>query len=271
MKPLMLADCHCHSLHSFDGRDSIAQMLRSASDKGAIALTITDHFETGCYNTPEQCDIERIKASAADVHGLRAQSAASPLLLRGIELGQPLSDLTQAMSALTAVEYDLVLGSVHIFTNGEDLYYYDFSVTDPVATYNRYLDELLTTLDWGHFDALAHLTYPRRYMLRDNALPDLSLFAKKTDEILALATEKGIAIEINTNAKTGHNTLLDEYYEIMRRYRQLGGKLVTLGSDAHSADDVLNGFSAAREILLSAGFETACYFVNRTPVEYSII
>lgn len=271
MKPLMLADCHCHSLHSFDGCDSIAEMLRSASDKGAIALTITDHFETGCYDNPEQCDIGRIKASSADVLGLRAQSAASPLLLRGLELGQPLNDRAQAMNVLEAVGYDFVLGSVHIFSNGEDFYYYDFSVKDPVETYNRYLDELLTTLDWGHFDALAHLTYPRRYMLRDNALPDISQFAGKTDEILALAVEKGVAIEINTNAKTERNILLDEYYAIIRRFRQLGGKLVTLGSDAHSADDLLNGFSASREILLSAGFESACYFVNRTPVEYSII
>ena len=111
-------------------------------------------------------------------------------------------------------------------------------------------------------NAASHLTCPLRYINgKYKRGLDVSLFAKEIDEILAVLTERGIALEVNTSGiGTPFNDFMPDY-EIVKRYYKMGGRLITIGSDAHISKNIANGFNNAAEMLESIGF--LCYYYYR--------
>lgn len=199
-----------------------------------------------------------------------AQSAfrGKVLVLEGIELGQPHYDPELAEKVLAMREYDQVIGSVHNLRNTQDFYYMD-SFTEESANdyFNRYLDEILGLLEWGNFDVLAHLTYPLRYFYsKSGIIIDMSRYSKKVDEILKLTAEKGKALEVNSAGLRQPIKKLAPEADVVKRFKELGGKYVTFGSDAHFAEDLAAGLTEAYDAMKAAGFNEMTLFQQRTPL-----
>ena len=97
----------------------------------------------------------------------------------------------------------------------------------------------------------------------------MNSFRDKTDEILKLIIKKDIALELNSSSFELLNSLMPGK-ELVRRYKELGGKLFTLGSDAHTPERVGHCLEKSSELLLSLGYKSAYYFKNRKPVEYPL-
>lgn len=266
-----IVDCHVHSCRSFDGVPSVMWLGKRAAEAGLGGIAVTDHCEINIQGKQKLWSYRRMKQSVRDAQ--RAQKKGYNVL-RGIELGQPAYHPESARKVLEASEYDMVLGSIHYLRDGVDFYYlkYTDGSCDPVEVYDRYLDEVLLMAGQCDFDVLAHLTYPLRYIYgRDRVVMDMTRYEQKYEQILTVLAQRGKALEINTSGARRENGFMLPDTRLVRRFRELGGRYITLGSDTHKPEHFAAGLEQGARQALAAGFTEAVYFRNRQPVSYSLI
>ncbi len=272
MKYRYASDCHNHSNCSFDGNSPLEEMCRRAQELELAYYTVTDHCECNEYRSSPYYSTGYDKVVRRAWTEMEAAQRAFPSLklLRGIELGQPLQDLEAAEDALKGRDYDFVIGSVHNIQGFEDFYFLDYSQVSEAylqELFATYLRELRETVEWGKFDALGHLTYPLRYIEGEHGVAlDMAPHREAIDQIFRALIEKGMALEVNTSGlrqKIGR-ALPD--LPFLRRYRELGGSLVTLGSDAHCAADLGKGIDEGMALLQQAGFTHLAVYRDREPM-----
>lgn len=265
-------DMHTHTDNSPDGNHSTMYLCECAEQTGLRAIAFTDHCEVDAYYKDHydraafQAYFEVVKA--------RSVFRGRLIVAAGIELGQPAYDPALAEQILSKFDYDVVIGSLHNLRGRKDFYFmeYDgFTDSDLDAMVEEYLKELLTMVQWGGFDILAHLTYPLRYMVGENHRNiDLNRHSDLIDEILRQAARSGKALEINTS---GLRQPLGETLPTLpyvRRFREFGGEYVTVGSDAHYAEDLGKGVNEGMKVAQEAGFSHVTLFQGRTPLPIPI-
>jgi histidinol-phosphatase (PHP family) len=269
MKYRYVADSHVHTDCSKDATDPAMMMCENAARLGLYALTVTDHCECnrfyadGYDKSVIQSYFEAKKAAA--VFGGRLHVFA------GVELGQPMQDREAAGQVLGSCEFDFVLASVHNTKNKEDFFELDYSKEKIDDLLEAYFDEVLATIEWGQFDSLAHLTYPWRYIVGEHhmAIPEQRWNAR-IDEVLKALIESEKALEVNTSGFRQALGVSMPDVPVLMRYRELGGKLVTLGSDAHRWADVGAGIERGFDVLWKAGFNHYMVYASHQPTALPI-
>lgn len=266
-----LIDMHTHTDNSFDGNHSPVYMCDAACNKGLRAIAFTDHCEVDAYY--RDSGERNVRQAFFEISKARSAFMGKILVLNGIELGQPAYDIATAEKIIASQKFDVIIGSVHNLRNKQDFYYIeDFSKIDTESAMKEYFDEILTMLQWGNFDILAHLTYPFRYMFaKNNIIEDINKYKSQVDEILKLAAEKDIALEINTAGLRQPINRLSPEKETVMRFKELGGKLISVGSDAHYAQHIAVGIKDAVKTAAEAGFGAVTLFQKRSPIEIPIV
>ena len=264
-----LSDCHTHSNFSPDGSDSAEKMLQRAQEKNLAYFALTDHCECNSYREDEyHISVPRAYGEMCRLAGL---PQGRTKFLKGIELGQPLQNLPAALEVLSVGEYDVVLGSLHNLATYRDFYFWDSLDLDVDFALERYYQEILDMVDWGRFDVLTHLTYPLRYIVGENGIyVDTDKYLAQTEAVLKKLIAKGIALEVNTSGLRQKIGETMPNRQIVSLYRELGGELITLGSDAHSAADLGKGIESGLDLLKSCGFSSYTVFVKRKPIQVTI-
>lgn len=264
MKFRYISDCHVHTDCSRDGSDSATMMCESAVRLGFYCVTITDHCE--CNEYVRQGYDKSIRQSYFEDRKASAAFSGRLLVYSGVEIGQPMQNLSAAEEVMDSYQFDFALASVHNIRGKMDFYSLNYSEENVNDLLDRYFDEILEMLEWGRFDSLAHLTYPWRYICGEHGIEiDAGLWTGRIDEVLRTLIRKDIALEINTSGLRQKLGLTMPDYPVMRRYRELGGKLITLGSDAHRWADVGAGIERGLELLQKAGFGHFTVYENHQP------
>lgn len=261
-----LVDTHIHSTVSFDGHNSRTEMARAAIDRGIGILCFTDHYDV--VNEKNRLVPHYDWAPARREHQAAREALGEQIeLLYGLELGNAPASFAGAEEALKEPGLDFVLGSIHNSSSAlhwQDYYFVTFRA--PVLGYfylDDYFDQLEQLMDWGNFDALAHLPYPLRYIRdRDQQQVTLDQYRDRVDALLRRLEETGKALEVNSAKRL---PLMPEYGWLLERYRALGGELVTVGCDAHRVSDVGVGLAEAVELIRSKGFRYVTVFRGRKP------
>lgn len=262
------ADYHTHSRVSPDGRDSMLALAEAAVAAGLDEICFTDHFEpveprsTTLRSTYDWGALEAEYAQAL------AQWSGPVRLGLGLELGDALVDLPTTERLLAqAPALDFVIGSVHMLSpayDSQDLAW--LREPDEAACQSEIQDYLAQTLrmaQWGQFDVLGHLTLPLRYMNEQRGFSvSMNGYGAEIAEILRALIHQGRGIEVNTNR--GGQPLPSPRWLML--YRELGGEIVTLGSDAHRCADVGRGIREGQALLRQCGFTRFCTFERRQPV-----
>lgn len=254
-------DSHIHTDNSFDSETPAELQVDRAHELGIEYITITDHCDIIEWS---DSDIARSNAQASELN----QKYSDLTVLRGIELGEPLQDLNGTSQVLGLCEYDFILCSLHNIKDEEDFYFLHPNVEQAHSLLTRYFDELLEIVQWNEFDALAHLTYPLRYMIgREKLDIDMNLYLPVIRKILGTLASNGKALEINTSGLRAKDGFLMPTLEYVKLFRELGGKYITLGSDAHVPEHIAVGMRDGIAVAKEAGFGCAAIFVDRKPVE----
>ena len=258
-----LYDMHTHSCHSFDGNDSCELLCKSAVDKKALGFAITDH----CDIDGRDLDIDALcSAQLKDIKECKNQFK-SLNIFKGLEIGQSIYRKKETEYLLKKYDYDFILGSIHNLDNMDDFYFLDYSKFDVYALLDRYFSDLYDLADTDYFDSLAHLTYPLRYIVgREKISVDLSRFDDKINTILESLSKNHKALEINTSGF--FNDLNDALPNIkyVKRFKELGGKYITIGSDSHFADRLFQGIERGYDLALQSGFNNITIYKNREPM-----
>jgi len=273
----MFYDCHMHTTNS-DGRNSTLEMCESAIEKGLDGIIITDHADMNFYN--ERNTYERIKKSMNYISIAQKKYEGKLNVLKGIELGEYTIAPKKAEEVLSLNCFDAVLCSVHYVPKAGWFLAYnriDFSdetiSDDDINEYLKLYSELLSeTVDCFDFDILSHIQCPVRYTTaKHKRKTDIRIYEDKICEILEKIIKRNIALEINTavfGVDYEKYNMQSEF--ILNLYKSMGGKMVTLGSDAHSIAGISTNFTTAAKMLKKCGFESIYYFENRQAKEIFI-
>lgn len=260
-KTVTRCDCHLHTDNSFDSETPAERQVDRAHELGIAYIALTDHCDILEWS---DANIARSNAQAIELN----RKYDDLTVLRGIELGEPLQDMDETARALGLCEYDFILCSLHNIRGEEDFYYLHPDEAQAHDLITRYFDELLEMVRWNEFDSLAHLTYPLRYITgRDGVAVDMTRYQPIIREILATLASNGKALEINTSGLRTPEGFLLPTVEYVRLFRELGGRYITLGSDAHVPEHMAVGMAEGIAAAKEADFDCATIFINRKPVE----
>ena len=263
-------DLHIHTRHSVDSKQTLDEICNQAIHLGLEGIAICDHVDLWFA---ENLKTEgAIRNCIADVKKARERYGSNLTILQGMEMAEYLYDPQTAEKILGLGELDIILGSVHSvrYETIDDSYSrIDFSempmemIDGFLKKYFRCITDMIEKTD---FDVLTHLTCPLRYINgKYHRNVDILKYQKEISDIFERIIQKEIALEINTS---GLNTPFGECMPnrfLIEHYKKMGGKRITLASDAHIPQNIGNGFAQAVAMLQDIGFDGYYIYRKRKP------
>ncbi len=254
-------DYHTHTAFSDDCDIAMEEMILQAIQCGVKELAITDHYDPG-YEDPEFpfcLDFDRYYESLLEM-SQKYEDAIS--IIKGMEIGIMDSELEECSRAVTQYPYDFIIGSFHCLEK-KDLYRYDFSQVDRPAVLERFYTYVNKCLKaYKDYDVVGHFTIIDRYI---GEVFDYRPYMDIIEDTLKTIIYDGKGLEINTSSFKYKMDIWLPRKEILQLYRQLGGEILTFGSDSHDTHHFMDHFAEAQELAKSSGFSYQCTFRNRKP------
>ena len=258
---MIYTDQHIHCQSSPDSHTPLREMAAAARDHGMSAVCFTDHIDMdfgdlGDLRWETRKDV--LRAAWADVR----ENPVEGITVRcGIELGEANHDPDAAKEAALEPGLDFVLGSLHNLRGKPDFFEYPYISEEQCAQLTAF----------PYFDAMAHIGYTSRYMHRDGFAAEITaeLYRDELAAIYEALIAQGRGIEINVSGlRCGHTSYPNA--SSLALYHDLGGEIITLGSDAHEPQDASVGIREGAELLRRLGFRYYTVFEKRKPTFLSL-
>lgn len=257
-------DYHIHTIHSGDGKSTLFEVCESAINKGLKEIAITEHFEP--ISTDKEYKFYKPLVCRDEINEANEIYKGKLKIKMGIELGQPHLFLESSNSILKATALDYVIGSAHKLPGDTDVSQLDYNRISSQDACELYINQITQLVNTADFDCVGHLdlikrystsTYKRRITLMDQY--------ELLKEVLKLIISKGKGIEINTSGLRQAPRETMPGLDVLKLYSDLGGEILTIGSDAHRYVDVGEGIDTAIENAKEAGFKHLTIFKDRKP------
>jgi len=259
----MLANYHIHTNHSIDSKYKMEDVVRDAINLGIDEICFTDHVDYGVrefFTTYEQY--------FAEIEAMQEKYGSQIAIKKGLELAPQVHTIPRFEALHQKYPLDFALLSIHQindteigrkYASGRDKYEYG----------REYYQELLDVINrYDGYSVLAHLDMIRRY--GEDPGTTLSDHRDIVAEILKLAIRKDKGIELNTSARRYKLDEIMPSRDIFALYLDLGGKIITIGSDSHRQEhlgmDLIEGRAALKEI----GFKEFCTFNKMKPIFHKL-
>ncbi len=255
-------DYHTHSFFSDDGSTPMKEMIEAAYRLGIREIAITDHYDPSYPDRRFPFEID-FPAYYLALDSAKEAYSGKIKVLKGIEIGIQHGDvLENCRKKAREFDYDFILGSFHC-AEGYDLFgkgfYENRSVEDTYIAFYTYVRDCL--IQYKDYDVLGHINVIDRYSSR---IPSSAVYMDLVEEILKIIVADGKGIEINTSSfRYGMGERTTPSKEILHLFKDLGGEIVTIGSDAHRTEDVGDRFDIAKEMIRSAGLNYLTVFDQR--------
>ena len=285
MNKFSIPDYHLHSSFSADCDTDINEIVKTAMSKGLSSLCFTDHNDLDFPDTPDKIifDLD-IDEYIPKLQELRAKYISSGFDIRiGVEQGvmrttcDRLNNYSKEHPGL-----DFIICSSHVVDGGDPYYkesweYPDGSFKDPEKLYEMYYEDMLYNVQhftdynvYGHIDYIFRFGPENNKAFRkvNNEIFKEEYFPKFKDilhEILYTIINNGKGIEINTGSLYRGMDYAHPHQEILKMYKELGGEILTFGSDAHDLEHIGHAFDEAAEIAKAFGFKYYCTFKDMKP------
>ena len=272
-----LYDNHNHSQFSFDGkRTSVREAALQAKAKGLGGLCFTDHcdfFVPGVKAEKENLlrEVFDVAPQQAEIRAAREDITGIGIFM-GAEIGLYKDCHQQIRKFLSDNKFDQIIASVHYIDGIDPFYGGYYQGKDWKEAYGHYLETLYNEMVWlGDFDIMGHYDYVARYA----PYPQTSIlykdFSDILDQMMKYLISEGKALEINTKSYQdykGRTPVLDR--DILTRYRELGGEIISLGSDSHDPFRVGDKFDFYVGYLKSLGYKYGAHFEGRRLVQENL-
>lgn len=258
----MRADFHMHTGFSVDSETEPEMMIRESIRKGLKTICITEHVDRDIPGAPEvdyPCYI-------ATMDMLREKYKGQIEILTGMEFGMQPHLGEMNLRIARAYPFDFIIGSAHV-VDGIDPYFKEcFEGKTDEEVYRRYFELILEDMmNTPEFDSLGHLEYAVRYGHNREQDYSYARYADYLDAILKYLIENGKGLEVNTAGWKYGLPFAHPHPDVLRRYRELGGEIITVGSDAHRPECIAYDFDRVGEYLKSNGFAYYTEFRHRKP------
>ncbi len=261
-----MIDYHLHTHHSVDAVTTMESAVATALVKGAREVGLADHLEFD----PRDRGYRALDGSSYLNEGRNlARRLKEQLTVRvGVEAGEPHLHRDDLQAFTDRYQVDFVLGAIHWV--GDHLVGTEGFFREHSQPMRPYLESVREMVLGGDLDVLAHLDFPARYMIEGGQKWDPIKDRDLVEEILRLILERDISLEVNSAGYRRGLGRPQPPVEVLRWYRDMGGEMITVGSDAHRDQDVLSGVEASLEILDQLGYRTLTGFCHREPYSVSM-
>ncbi len=256
-----MLDYHIHSNFSFDSKAQPREICKAALSLGIEEIGITDHFSFAPYSP-------NYRYFDPDVYfrvwtKLQEEFAPNLTIRIGIELDEFANFPMESNELVRNYPWDLVIGSTHDLEGGT-LRTYLRKYQNQEQTIRAYYKALTSAIEVGAFDVLAHFDLIKRYITDEGEpLMKMNPFDSQIDSLFCLLIEKEIALEVNTSGLQQACRSPFPSYALLERFYSLGGKLITIGSDAHKPADLSREFDLVLPRLQAIGFPGLVRFHQR--------
>lgn len=267
MSTKRLVDLHVHSDNSPDGIHSPMFICENAVINNVGAIGFADHCEVDKFFKEKYNNM--IFHSFFECNKAKAAFNGQLLVLIGAEIGQPLGNIGLAEKIIETYNFDFILGSIHTPRGFDcDVKEIEYDKIDVYKFMSDYFEELSELAAWNGCDVLAHITCPmRRIQGKYNIDFDYDRIKTATDKLLNAIISNNKALEINTSGLRQQMSRTMPDINILKRYRELGGTMITFGSDSHTAQDCGKGIKEGIEIAKECGFDKQIFYIGREPME----
>ncbi len=264
---MITTDYHVHSCYSSDSKTSIKDIIEAAIEKGFDSICITDHHDIDFPINDEGMDFQLDIASyVSAIADYKEQYKEKIEIRMGIEMGL-MSHIAQEVNAcVNAYPFDFVIGSSHLVNKVDPYYPEYYEGRTEAQSYTAYFESILeNAINIKDYDVYGHLDYVVRYGPTKNKNFKYTDYSDIFEAILKQLISDGKGIEINTAGLYQNLGYPHPHIDILKRYKELGGEIITIGSDAHITERIGYGFDVAAEHLKNAGFQYYTIFKNRKP------
>ena len=263
------SDFHLHSSFSGDSSTPMEEMILRGISLGLTEICFTEHNDFEYPPSPDGDGSQFLLNTDAYLYDLiryREKYADKIKVLFGVELGLQPQLMRQDAVYAKSYDFDFIIGSSHL-CHGKDPYYPSFfEGRTQEEAYLEYFESILENIKkHSNFDVYGHLDYVVRYGPDKDQGYSYDGYREVIDQILEALIENGKGLEVNTGGLKSGLSDLHPCTDILKRYRQLGGEIVTVGSDAHNAQSMAADFDRAGKVLLDCGFRYYTIFEKRTP------
>jgi len=256
-------DYHLHTSFSVDSQMSMETACETAIALGLPEICFTEHVDL----VPDDPDAGFFDPSSYFVELARCRERfAGQLTIRGgAEFGESHRIRSQQDELTATYPFDFIIGSLHWVGSRSVMGLDYFEGRTLREGYEAYFAELLDLIRNGDFDVLGHLDVPKRYAYPVHGRFDSAEFAEEIRAVLAACIARGVGIELNTGSMRRTEGDPSPSPEVLGWYRELGGEILTLGSDGHRPQHMAHEFEQALTMIRAAGFTHLTTFERRKP------
>ena len=259
----MKADFHMHTNFSKDSQSSPEVMIQESIQRGLKTICITDHHDINFTEPGFEIDFDRYIPT---LQNLQEKYRNQIEVLIGMEFGLQPEFGTFAKELAEKYPFDFIIGSLHVI-DGQDPYYGKvFLDKSDEEGYRRAFELMLESIrNISDYDSLGHIDYVVRYGQYQDREYTYARYADYLDEILKHLIEHGKGLELNTAGWKYGLPFAHPHQDVLKRYKELGGEIITIGSDGHKPEHVAYDFHKVKGYLEACGFKYYTEFRQRKP------
>lgn len=261
------SDFHLHTSHSSDSQASMESMILKAIDLGLTKICFTEHQDYGYPENKENFDfLVDLPSYKSELLSLKDKYNDRIKILFGAEIGLMPTTYDKCRDFARSDDFDFIIGSTHIVDQMDPYEPIYFETYPGKKGLLRYLEVILQNVKVYHdYCVYGHLDYAVRYCPDKNYQFVYQDYADLIEEILKTIIEDGKGIEVNTGGYKYGLGYPNPHPDILKRYLELGGEILTIGSDGHCPEHMAYDFPKLRELLTSLGFRFYTIFQNQSP------
>lgn len=250
-----MIDCHLHTNFSPDSSTKPELLIENAISLGCEHIAITDHLDPLMSLSFDEAS-SKLQNYFITMDKLKKKYEKDIYISIGLEVSFKEKVEQQNKRLIETCPFEYIINSIHDVKDSDCYYQEHFIGRERDTVYTEYFEAVLQSLSANYpFDAIGHLSYISRTAPYKNNKVHYSEFTDILDKILLTAAQKDIIIEMNTNVYTSGETTLPAL-DILKRYREIGGKLICFSSDAHSLSRLCEGYADAVKTAKLAGFDS---------------
>ncbi|MCY6371043.1 histidinol-phosphatase HisJ family protein [Clostridium ganghwense] len=254
-------DYHLHSQHSFDGKSTLSAICNSAVNKGIKEVCFTEHFSVD-PEVPTYGYLDFHKYFS-EIDECKNKYSKNLIIRKGVEICEPHLNSKKLQQTLKDKDLDFIIGSVH---NIDKLKLRNYIKNkNNFEAYKGYFKEVYNAVSLGDMDILGHLDLLKRYAYNDLGNYIFPKFEDILTKILKKLIERNIGLELNTSGLRSDVKEIFPSVHVLKLYKNLGGEIITIGSDSHSSELIGEGFKLGINILKSCDFKYVFTFEKRKP------
>lgn len=277
----MLADYHIHTEYSDDSIEPMEHVIQTASVMGLQEICFTDHVDYGIKcDKSEYSDLAEAKRNGyanlnvdypvyiAQIEQLQNKYKGQIRIKKGLEFGMQASTVPQFQTLFDTYDFDFIILSCHQVDN-QEFWTYDFQKGRTQDEYiAKYYEEIYDCIQQykdysvlGHLDMIQRYTQPRYPFIKSKEI---------ISKILKQVIQDGKGIEVNTSSFQYNLPDLMPEKNILQLYYDLGGKIITVGSDCHRVERLGDHIDYIYDVLREIGFSHICTFEAMKPIFHEL-